>query len=44
MNILRANVWTHRGDVSADQLIVLLDRDQCSILYFLYFLASWYSG
>ena len=37
MTISRAHVSTYRGDVkylklSADQLIVLLDREQCSIL------------
>ena len=38
MTISRAHVATHRGDViylSADQLTVLLDRDQSSISYFL---------
>ena len=40
ITISRAHVSTHRGNVifwklSADQLIVLLDRDQCSISYFL---------
>ena len=38
MIISRADVSTHRGDViylEAVQLIVLVDRDQCSISYFL---------
>ena len=39
MTITHAYVSTHRGDVilelSADQLIVLLDREQCPISYFL---------
>ena len=40
MTISHAYVSTHRGDViylelSADQLIVLLDREQCPISYFL---------
>ena len=45
MTVSRAHVSTHWGDViyldlSADQLIISLDRDQCSVSYFLARLGS----